>query len=160
MYYLLPLMRLVVANATAWALGSILFPYLFVSGIIPVTDVPFEEWYVENYRPSSLIVLAFCSFFSIFWFILSLFSSDAQPYVCQRMRVLWCILLSVGPVLAFFFVMYNYGQESIDALPWFALTLFVDIVIGYWLSTALSTPGLLVIAVPGSELFRQILIRR
>jgi hypothetical protein len=129
-------------------------PWLYQSGTIPITLVEVETWIAEHYTPGTAIVFGSALVATILWYLSAIRArvttfNDASP-----MRLVWGLLLLVpiiGICVALYF--YNNSQEALLSLT---LMYVVDILVLYWLATAISSPGLLKFIPPGSFTLRHL----
>jgi hypothetical protein len=59
------------------------------------------------------------------------------------------------PILSVVIALFFWGNVSPKAMPWLAGFLVIDKLVIYWLSTALSTPELMVPTIPCAGLLRK-----
>jgi hypothetical protein len=130
-------------------------PWLYQSGILAITDVDVENWIAEKYMVGAAIVFFTALVATIIWYLSALRARVTAFNEASSMRVLWAVLMLVpivGICVALFF--YNGSNEALLSLTAFYV---IDILVIYWLATAISSPGLLKFIPPGSFTIRHLI---
>lgn len=131
----------------------LLQPWLFQSEIIAITDIQdVETWLGEQYTLGASLVFGITLFATLLWYVLATNAKVSSAADVSRMRPVWGILLLL-PILSICAALYFFNKSN-DALLWLVFLYVVDIVIGFWLATAISSPKLLKYVPPGSITLR------
>lgn len=147
-------------------LGAILMfwiqPFLYKQGLIwePNIQNPqtaLENWVSLDYTPAAFWVFGVSVVCTIVWYIMTSKSQAHRPNEINQWQLYWWLigllpLISIGLGIGFF----NKIPEPRLSLAFFFL---VDILILYWLTTATSTPGLLMYTPPLAAQLRDLLSR-
>lgn len=132
--------------------------WLFASGMIPLLDVEPSEWVSIAFIPASLIVLGISAVSAILWYVTALkLRPEFMPgddMFSAKMK--WGAFLFAS-FLSIIIALYFFGETSQEALPYLFVCLFINMLISFWLSTALATPSSLSPAVLFAPLIRSIL---
>jgi hypothetical protein len=133
----------------------LLQPWLYQSGILAITDVDVETWIAEKYMVGAAIVFGTALVATTLWYLSALRAKVTAFNETSSMRIIWAVLLLipiVGICVALFF--YNGSNEALLSLTAFYV---VDVLVLYWLATAISSPGLLKFIPPGSFTVRHLM---
>jgi len=154
----------VIGAALVFIVQSLIYKYILVP-----TDVVVEVWIKERYAISAAIVFVVTVASQILWYyIATRYKGDEKE--AESMRVPWLgllILSLTSAVIGVYFAAY-FSDGSSDPLKsgsseaFVSLIVFfvIDVLILYWLATAISTPrGYLMYIVPGSLFLRRSLLR-
>jgi hypothetical protein len=133
----------------------LLQPWLYQSGILAITDVDVETWIAEKYMVGAAIVFGTALVATTLWYLSALRAKVTAFNETSSMRIIWAVLFLipiVGICVALFF--YNGSNEALLSLTAFYV---VDVLVLYWLATAISSPGLLKFIPPGSFTVRHLM---
>jgi hypothetical protein len=133
----------------------LLQPWLYQSGILAITDVDVETWIAEKYMVGAAIVFGTALVATTLWYLSALRAKVTAFNETSSMRIIWAVLLLIpilGICVALFF--YNGSNEALLSLTAFYV---VDVLVLYWLATAISSPGLLKFIPPGSFTVRHLM---
>ena len=122
-----------------------------------IRTLPFErqDYAEEVFTPAGLIVFFISATCAILWYLTALkWSVRFDPTKDTTPARLRWVLFSFFPILSVIGVVWFWGSASAAAQLWLLVFLIVDIVIIYWLSTALSTPDNMLHVVPLATLLR------
>jgi hypothetical protein len=140
-------------------LGAILMflvqPWLYQSGIIPITQVDLGTWVSEKYTFGAAIVFSTALVASLLWYFSALRAKVTNFNDSSPMRLVWGLLLLI-PIIGLCAALYFYNDSSEALLP-LTLMYVIDIVWVYWFATAISSPGLLKFIPPGSFTVRHLI---
>jgi hypothetical protein len=130
-------------------------PFLYQSGILAITDVELETWVAEKYTSGAAIVFWTALAATLIWYLSARRSQITSFDQASPMRLVWGLLLLIPIVgicvaLAFF-------NDSSQALMSLTVLYVLDILLVYWFSTAISSPGLLKFIPPGSFTLRHLI---
>ncbi|WP_375493376.1 hypothetical protein [uncultured Nostoc sp.] len=130
----------------------------FSAGVIDLNVSDDELWVMEHFTPVAIIVFIDSVFWAGMWYLTALGSNN--NYVPEKhykqILIRWggfflaTLAITVGVAL------YFYRDASSTALPLFVGFFIINTMLIYWVSTAISTPGLLAYVVPGSVLLRKL----
>jgi hypothetical protein len=115
-------------------------PWLYQSGVLAITDVEVDNWIAEKYMTGAAIVFATALAATLFWYLIAVRTRITSSHEVSPLRLAWALLLLVpiiGIGVALFYVL--------------------DIMVVYWFSTAISSPGLLKFVPPGSFTVRHLI---
>ena len=140
--------------------GSLIFfvqPWLYQNTFFSPRDVPdVDVWVRDIYRLNANIVFGVSIFSQVAWhFIAHRFRGDERE--APNMKTPWWCFFSFTIITSFVTVYFLGGSgddRSGDALPSLAFFFFVDVLIIYWLATAISSPRALKYIPPGSLFIR------
>lgn len=125
-------------------------------GLIRTVPLNRQDYANYHFAPAGFIVFFVSAICAFIWHRTALRWSKhiAEKRDMRAARFRW-VSISCVVILSFVFVCLLIGNVSPEALPWFAGFLIVDMVVIYWLSTALSTPDRMVPAVPLADRLRK-----
>lgn len=131
--------------------GSLIFfgqPWLYQNTFFAPRDVAdVDIWIRDSYRLNANIVFALSMISQLIWhFLARRFKGDERD--APSMKTPWWILLFFAVIPSFVTVSFWGGSGA--ALPSLAFLFFVDVMIIYWLATAVSSPRGLKYIPPGS----------
>ncbi len=130
-------------------------PWLFQSGIVPITLVEPETWLAEKYSVGAAIVFSTSLVATILWYISALRAKVTAFNEASPLRLVWGLLLLV-PIIGICVALFFYNNSSEALLP-LTFMYVVDVVWVYWFTTAISSPGLLKFIPPGSFTVRHLI---
>jgi hypothetical protein len=156
------LVRIFCVSLFVALLAYLVQPWLFRSGIIPLSDLQFvdgdiERWLGERYTIGVSIVVVTSLLTTLLWYLITSRSKGTQPGDVAGMRPLWGFLLLL-PVLSIVAALYFFNGSN-DALLWLTALYVINASIGYWLATILGSPGLFKFVPPLAYLVRRNLLR-
>lgn len=132
--------------------------WLFTSGSIALWDVNPTRWVASIFERASLIVWVVSSIASMIWYVMAVQMMrhfDPRKHTKSAMLKWWIVLL--GPLLSLIGSIWIFGKGSTAAFPWLVGFLLLNMVLTFWLSTALSTPSILAHVVPLAFEIRRVL---
>jgi hypothetical protein len=130
-------------------------PWLYQSGVIPITQVEVETWISEKYTVGAAIVFSTALVSTLIWYVSALRARVTSFNEASPLRLVWGLLLLV-PIIGICVALYFYNNSNEALLP-LTLMYIVDTVWMYWFSTAISSPGLLKFIPPGSFAVRHLI---
>ncbi|MDD1426748.1 hypothetical protein MEO94_20155 [Dolichospermum sp. ST_sed9] len=133
---------------------------LFSMGVISLGVRNRELWVMQNFTPAAIIVWLASVIFAGLWYVTALVSKDTfdPKKDLKAMLSKWVGFFLITLLIAIFVALYFYGSaNSPTAFLWFLKFMIIDTILIYWISTAISTPGLLEYIVPGSQRLRKLL---
>jgi hypothetical protein len=130
-------------------------PWLYQSGVIPITQVEVDTWIAEKYMIGAAIVFGTALVATIAWYISALRAKVTTFNESSPLRLVWALLLLV-PIIGICVALYFYNDSSEALLP-LTFMYVIDIVWVYWFATAISSPGLLKFIPPGSFTVRHLI---
>jgi hypothetical protein len=130
-------------------------PWLYQSGVIPVTQVEVDTWIAEKYMIGAAIVFGTALVATIAWYVSALRAKVTTFNESSPLRLVWALLLLV-PIIGICVALYFYNDSSEALLP-LTFMYVIDIVWVYWFATAISSPGLLKFIPPGSFTVRHLI---
>jgi hypothetical protein len=130
-------------------------PWLYQSGVIPITQVEVETWIAEKYMIGAAIVFGTALVATIAWYVSALRARVTTFNESSPLRLVWALLLLV-PIIGICVALYFYNDSSEALLP-LTFMYTIDIVWVYWFATAISSPGLLKFIPPGSFTVRHLI---
>jgi hypothetical protein len=130
-------------------------PWLYQSGIVPITQVEVETWLSEKYTVGAAIVFSTALVATILWYVSALRAKVTSFNEASPLRLVWGLLLLV-PIIGICVALFFYNDSSEALLP-LTFMYVVDIVWVYWFATAISSPGLLKFIPPGSFTVRHLI---
>ncbi len=155
------------ASSRAWeflglvavtVIGAVLIPiesWIYGTGTISVTGVRIPTFIRDMFTPSALIVFAISVIFAMLWWAVATFKFySAHPRGDSTAKLIWW-LFALAPVLSIGVALYLYGKISPQAVPSMAVFLVFNMLLNYWLATAVSTPSLIAHVVPLARLWRK-----
>ncbi|BAI88990.1 MULTISPECIES: hypothetical protein [Limnospira] len=144
----------------AIAAGAIVIPiqsWLFRSGSIALWDVDPTRWVASIFERASLIVWSVSLIGSVIWYMMAVqMRRHFAPKDTKSAMVKWWIVLLL-PLLVLIGNIWVFGKASTAAFPWFVGFLLLNMVLTFWLSTAVSTPSPLAHVVPLAFEIRRVL---
>lgn len=153
------IIRIVVISLIGAVLMFLVQPWLYRSGIVPV-DVPdIDEWIAGIYTPGATIVFTGSVISAGVWYVIASRAKIRGGSDVPQMAGLWW-LLGLLPVLSICIALYFFrGTDDAPGTEAALLSLtgfyIFDVLLIFWLSTAISSPGSLKYgAVPGSYFIR------
>ena len=130
-------------------------PWLFQSGMIPITQVEVEPWISEKYTVGAAIVFSTALVAALLWYISALRAKVTNFNDSSPMRLVWGLLLLI-PIIGICAALYFYNDSSEARLP-LTFIYVIDIAWVYWFGTTISSPGLLKFIPPGSFTVRHLI---
>jgi hypothetical protein len=130
-------------------------PWLYQSGIVPITQVEVDTWLSEKYTVGAAIVFSTALVATILWYISALRAKVTAFNEASPLRLVWGLLLLV-PIIGICIALFFYNNSSEALLP-LTFMYVVDVVWVYWFTTAISSPGLLKFIPPGSFTVRHLI---
>lgn len=130
-------------------------PWLFQSGVLPITQVEVEPWISEKYTVGAAIVFSTALVATILWYTSALRAKVTTFNESSPMRLAWGLLLLI-PIVGICVALYFYNDSNEALLP-LTFMYVIDIVWVYWFATAISSPGLLKFIPPGSFTVRHLI---
>jgi hypothetical protein len=130
-------------------------PWLYQSGVIPITQVEVETWIAEKYMIGAAIVFGTALVATIAWYVSALRAKVTTFNESSPLRLVWALLLLM-PIIGICIALYFYNDSSEALLP-LTFMYMIDIVWVYWFATAISSPGLLKFIPPGSFTVRHLI---
>ena len=123
-------------------------------GLIQTTPLTRQVYAANHFTPAALVVFLVSATCAVVWYRRTLKRSvHYAPKDKGAARVTWGLIL-LFPLLSIIVALFFWGNASPKAVSWLAGFLVIDVLVIYWLSTALSTPDLMVPTVPGASLVR------
>lgn len=130
-------------------------PWLYQSGIVPITQVEVETWLSEKYAVGAAIVFSTALVAALFWYVSALRAKVTSFNEASPLRLVWGLLLLL-PIIGICIALYFYNNSNEALLP-LTFMYVVDVVWVYWFTTAISSPGLLKFIPPGSFTIRHLI---
>lgn len=130
-------------------------PWLYQSGIVPITQVEVDTWLSEKYTVGAAIVFSTALVATILWYVSALRAKVTAFNEASPLRLVWGLLLLV-PIIGICVALFFYNNSSEALLP-LTFMYVVDVVWVYWFTTAISSPGLLKFIPPGSFTVRHLI---
>ncbi len=130
-------------------------PWLFQSGIVPITQVEVDTWLSEKYTVGAVIVFSTALVATILWYVSALRAKVTAFNEASPLRLVWGLLLLL-PIIGICVALFFYNNSSEALLP-LTFMYVVDVVWVYWFTTAISSPGLLKFIPPGSFTVRHLI---
>ena len=135
--------------------GSLIFfgqPWLYQNTFFSPRDVSdVDVWVRDSYRLNANIVFGVSMFSQVGWhFLARRFRGDERE--APKLKTPWWLFLFFAVITSFVTVSFLGGSGS--ALPSLAFFFFIDVLIIYWLATAISSPKALKFIPPGSLFIR------
>jgi hypothetical protein len=131
---------------------------LFATGagrLIQTTSLSRQVYAERCFTPAALIVFLVSATCAVVWYRRTLkWNVHYAPKDKGAARGTWGSIL-LFPLLSIAVALFVWGNASPKAFPWLAGFLVIDMLVIYWLSTALSTPDLMVPAVPCATMVRK-----
>jgi hypothetical protein len=132
-------------------------PFLYINGVIGLTDVQEpESWANEYYLPAAAIVFGGCLLATIIWLVITAISKADRSDEIEKSR-LWWWLIGLIPVISICAGIWIYKDGSNEAQISLAAFFVLDFLWLYWLTTATSTPGLFMFIPPLSRQIRSLI---
>lgn len=154
------MLRIIVISVIGAILMFGIQPLLFRQGLIWEPNVQDPRGALELWVNGDYTIAAFCVFgvsviCTIIWYFMASKSQAHRPDEISKWR-LWWWLIGLIPLIS---IMVAIGLLNTQAAARLSLTLFfvVDVLILFWLTTASSTPGLLMYTPPLSPQLRNFL---
>ena len=129
-------------------------PWLYQSGIIPITQVEVETWIAEKYTIGAAIVFCTALGATLIWYVSALRAKITTFSEATPLRLLWGLLLLL-PILGICVALYFYNDNKEALLP-LTFMYAVDILWIFWFATVISSPGMLKFIPPGSFTIRHL----
>jgi hypothetical protein len=149
------IIRILSVSLTGAALMFLLQPWLYQSGLLAVTDVDLETWIAEKYTPGAALVFSTALVATILWYVSAVRAKVTSFNEASPMRLVWSLLLLV-PILGICAALYFFNDSN-EALMSLSFLYVIDMLIIYWLATAIASPGLLKFIPPGSFSIRHLI---
>jgi hypothetical protein len=130
-------------------------PWLYQSGIVPITQVEVDTWLSEKYTVGAAIVFSTALVATILWYVSALRAKVTAFNEASPLRLVWGLLLLL-PIIGICVALFFYNNSSEALLP-LTFMYVVDVVWVYWFTTAISSPGLLKFIPPGSFTVRHLI---
>jgi hypothetical protein len=130
-------------------------PWLYQSGIVPITQVEVETWLSEKYTVGAAIVFSTALVATLLWYVSALRAKVTAFNEASPLRLVWGLLLLL-PIIGICVALSFYNNSSEALLP-LTFMYVVDVVWVYWFTTAISSPGLLKFIPPGSFTVRHLI---
>jgi hypothetical protein len=130
-------------------------PSLYQSGILAITDVELETWIAEKYTSGAAIVFWTALVATIIWYLSARRSRITSFDQASPMRLVWGLLLLI-PIVGICVALYFFNDSNQALLSLTGLYIF-DVLLLYWFSTAISSPGLLKFIPPVSFTVRHLI---
>jgi hypothetical protein len=151
--------RIVVFVVIGIFLMFVLQPLLYSTKIIYLSDVDVEDWVKYFYMTKTVIVFCASVLASIIWLAFAATTKDHRVTEVSKSQTWWWII-GLIPIVAIGFAINpdkNLTENSNDAL--LSLTFFYvfDFLLLYWITTATSTPGILMFIPPFSNVLRDLI---
>ncbi|MDJ0662349.1 MAG: hypothetical protein QNJ42_23110 [Crocosphaera sp.] len=156
------LIRIIIISIIGAILMFGIQPLLYKQGLIWEPDIQdpraaLESWVSRDYTIAAFWVFGVSLICAIFWYIMTNKSQAHRPDEINQWRLWWWLiglipLISIGVAIGIF----NQVPELRLSLAFFFL---IDILIVFWLTTATSTPGLLMYTPPLAPQLRDLLSR-
>jgi cytochrome bd-type quinol oxidase subunit 2 len=152
--------RTVVFVVIGTFLMFVLQPLLYARQIIYISDVEdVENWLNDFYMKKTLIVFFASVLASIIWLAFAATTKDHRVTEVSKSQTWWWII-GLIPIVAIGFAINldnSVSENSKDAL--LSLTFFYvfDFLLLYWITTATSTPGILMFIPPFSNVLRDLI---
>jgi hypothetical protein len=148
------LVRIFCVSLAGAGLVFLVQPWLFQSGIVAITDVEVETWLAEKYAIGASVVYGTALAASLSWYAIAAKAKVSVAGEVLRLRPFWGLLIllpivGIGIALSFF-------NNSNEALLWLTFFYVGDVVVVYWLATAIGSPGLFKFVPPGAILIRSL----
>ena len=147
---IIEIVRIIVISLVGAIFAFLLQPWLYRSGIIPLTDVDPEVWVGDRYTVGVAIVFSVCIISTLLWYVLTSKAKVARPEDRSFWRLMWWLFLLL-PIISICVALYFFNGSN-DALLSLTGFYILNALICFWLTTALNTPGALMYAAPGSSL--------
>ncbi len=146
--------RIVVVSLIGAAIMFLLQPWLYQNGVIPLNDVEPEAWVGDNYIIGAVTVFSVSIIAVILWYVIAAKAKIQSARETSSMTIVWWIFLLL-PVISICAAIYFFNRSN-DALLSLTGFFVFDILLIYWFSTAISSPGSLKYMVPGSFFLRNL----
>ncbi len=130
-------------------------PWLYQSGVVPITQVEVETWISEKYTVGAAIVFSTALVATLLWYISALRAKVTAFNEASPLRLVWGLLLLV-PIIGICVALYFYNDSNEALLP-LTFMYVIDVVWVYWFATAISSPGLLKFIPPGAFTVRHLI---
>ena len=130
-------------------------PWLYQSGIVPITQVESETWLAEKYSVGAAIVFSTALVATLLWYVSALRAKVTAFNEASPLRLVWGLLLLL-PIIGICVALFFYNNSSEALLP-LTFMYVIDVVWVYWFATAISSPGLLKFIPPGSFTVRHLI---
>jgi hypothetical protein len=129
-------------------------PALFKAGMITLADVSVDTWIQYDYMTAARIIFAVCLVSTILWYILTARariegSDDVEPWF-----LIWWVI-GFFPIVAIGIALYFFNRSD-QALLFLTAFWIIDVLLLYWLTTAIATPRQLRYVPPGAPFLRSI----
>ncbi len=130
---------------------------LFATGagrLIHTTPLTRQEYAEKYFTPAAFLVFLVSATCAIAWYNKALkWNVHYAPKDKAAARGAWGLFL-LFPLLSIAVALFFWGIASPKAFPWMAGFLIIDMLVIFWLTTALSTPDLMVPTVPCARMVR------
>jgi hypothetical protein len=158
--------RSILVTVIGAAFMFLIQPWLYQNTFMTPNDVTADVWVQTHYIHAATLTFSAAVVCQVIWYLLAIrFNTRGDDRKIQEQRVPWLILLLItlaiaGIAIYIFNVMGGTIQgTSADALLSLIGFFFVDVLLVYWLATAISTPGLLKFIPLGSVFIRRYLLK-
>jgi hypothetical protein len=130
-------------------------PWLYQSGMVPITQVEVETWISEKYTVGAAIVFSAALVATLFWYVSALRAKVTAFNEASPLRLVWGLLLLL-PIISICVALYFYNDSNEALLP-LTFMYVADVMWVYWFATAISSPGLLKFIPPGAFTVRHLI---
>jgi hypothetical protein len=149
------LIRILSVSIAGAVVMFLIQPSLYQSGILAITDVELETWIAEKYTSGAAIVFCTALAATLIWYLSARRSQMTSFDQAAPMRLVWGLLLLI-PIVGICVALYFFN-DSAQALMSLTVLYVLDILLVYWFSTVISSPGLLKFIPPGSFTVRHLI---
>lgn len=129
-------------------------PALFKGGIIPITDVPVDAWIQNDYMMAARIIFAVCLVCTILWCVLTARARIEGSHHVDPWFLTWWVI-GFFPIVAIGIALYFFNRSE-QAVLFLTAFWIIDVLLLYWLTTAIATPRQLKYVPPGAPFLRSI----
>ncbi|MDJ0716934.1 MAG: hypothetical protein QNJ54_22410 [Prochloraceae cyanobacterium] len=156
------IIRVIVLSLVGAILMFVVQPFLYKQGLIWEPDVQnpeaaLESWASDEYMAAATFVFGASVFSTILWCVLTAKSTAHRPDEIKHW-ILWWWVLGLVPILSIGVAIGLLNQIEEVRLS-LALFFVLDILLLFWLTTATSTPGLLMYTPPLAHQMRHFLLK-
>ncbi len=149
------IIRILVVSIVGAAVMFLIQPWLYQSGILAITDVEIETWIAEKYISGAAIVFTAAVGATVIWYLSARRSRVTAFEQASALRLVWILLLLI-PIIGICVALYFFNSSSQALLSLTALY-GLDVLLLYWFSTVISSPGLLKFIPPGAFTVRHLI---
>ena len=161
--------RLLISTTIGLIWLFIAAPFLF-SDIFPIQNIPsITSWVEQVYQVASIGILIVCTSCTLFWIFHSIRARFDRSKHARRNEVFWWILSIILFVLAYIIYLIVEGTYTsiqpggtggtVPYTPpyaWMGFVVLIDVLLLFWLPSALATMGTLRYVPPGSMTLRRL----